>query len=303
MHKRNLRDLINTTALRLVLLSEPPDPAPAPAGDPGGGAPAGEGGAAADPPAAEAAPEPAAAAAGDGDGDDDPKPKRTPWQVKRIDTLTAEKNREREARERAEAEAADAKRQVAAYEALYGKDGKPAGDPAPAAPAAPAGDGQRTFTQEDVQKEAARIAAVTALNGKLESLFDEGDGKFPDTWKAQAQAAGTAFGEELKARMDFFEALTELPNPAEVYHALTGDLDHMAEVLAMPPLKLGIELAKLSTKAATKPRGPGVSKAADPIDPLKGGAPEPVKDMAKVPMNEYAADFEARQKRRAERYA
>jgi hypothetical protein len=217
------------------------------------------------------------------------KPARIPWQNKRIDKLTAEAKAQQERADRLEREAQEARDRVASYEALYGK-------PDGAAPA-PAG-GPRTYTELELQAEAARIANVNRLNERIEGVFDAGVKAKGTEWNARVQQAAQAFGADLQKRPDFFEALTALPNPEAIYFELAGDLDHFAEVLAMPPVKMGMELASIAHRASS-PRPPNVSRAPAPITPLDGQAPEDIA-MDKLPMDDYVR---VREKQMAERQA
>ncbi len=79
--------------------------------------------------------------------------------------------------------------------------------------------------------------------------------------------AAEIFGQEMAAKPHFLEALTDLDNSAQVYHDLTGDPDRLEALLAMSPVKMGAELARLSTKLAAKP-AVVVSRAPAPITPL-----------------------------------
>jgi hypothetical protein len=249
------------------------DPPPAPGG-------AGEGGEGGD---GGAAPPPAAGAEG-GAGDPppapEPKPARIPWQNRRIDQLTARATAAEERAAQLERDAAAARERAAAYEALYGRsDDPPAGGapppppPPPGAGAAPRTDGARVYTQAELDAEVARAANLRVLNDRCETMFQSGGTKHGKDWSNRIQAAGQAFGPELAKRADFFDALTGLPNPEDVYFALVGDLDHLADVLTMPPVKMGMELARLSVENGAAPvRQPRLSNAPPPIVPVENGA-------------------------------
>lgn len=217
------------------------------------------------------------------------RPKRQPWERKRIDKLTADAKAAQEAREAAEARAQAAEARAATYEALYGRQ-EASSAPAAGAPPPPAGD--RVYTQAEFDAETSRRANITRLNERIEGVFDAGLKAKGAEWNTRINEAARAFGSDLQQRPDIFEALTALPNAADVYFELAGDLDHMAEVLTLPPVQLGMELARLSAKAGTSPKGPSVSRAPAPIAPLDGAAPE-AEDLTKVPMEEYARTREA----------
>ena len=235
--------------------------------------------------------------AGAGDDGGDKKP-RVPWYNKRIDSLTARAGSAEQALAQAQREAAEAREKAAAYEALYGSGG----ESPTAAPAAPANG--RTYTEAELGAEAQRqaqiIASNQALNTRLDDLYETGVKAYPD-FEARVQQAGSAFGQDLAKRVDLFQALAKLPNASDVYYNLVGNLDHVAEVLAMGPVELGMELANMSAKATKK--GPAVSRVSAPINPLTGSGGDE-KDLSKVDMNEYAArrEREIAERRQARGY-
>lgn len=297
MNPRNLRNVFMAgAALRHILTASDGE-------DEGGagGAPPADPPAAADPPEGDSPPEAGAGAEGGDGGNDDPpappKPQRTPWQAKRIDALTAQARAAQEEADRLRAENQQAAQQLAAYKALYGDNAAPAAPGPAAAPPAPAG-AERTYTQTELHAEAQRIAALNTLNQKCETLFDQGAKTHSASWNDRVNQAGQAFGKDLLNRVDFFEALTKLPNAVDVYHELAGDLDHMSDVLAMGPLDLGMELSRMSATLNTKPKAPPVSRAPAPIEPIDGGGSNASDDLAKMSMNDFA---KTREKQREER--
>lgn len=296
--KRDLRSMLVAGASRLILMADDGDEPPAG----GGGAPPPVEPVAdppADPPPGDAPPAPEGAGDPPPPGDEPPaKPARIPWQQKRIDQLSATAKQEREAREAAEATARAANERVAAYEALYGKPPGADGAPPPPAPAGEPAPSGRALTEDDVQREAARLVQVQRLNDRCEAMFVAGSTAHGDEFTKRCTAAGQAFGQDLAQRVDFFEAVTALPNGADVYHQLVGDLDHFSDVLAMSPVQLGMELARLSTAAAVKP-GVVVSKVPAPITPIDGSGGGTQVDLEEAPMEDYAKDFE---RRRVERH-
>jgi hypothetical protein len=230
-----------------------------------------------------------AAAAAEGeeggeDGDPEPEgPKKVPFWKKRIDKLTAENARLREAAGSAAAEGGEA-------------------EPAASGKVAPTHEGyvnekgERLYTQAEIDSMVQSRAQLAELNKRADKLFDAGKSKFQKTWEKRINAAGEAFGQDLARRTDFFDALTDLDNGADVYHELTGDLDEMADVLALPPTKLGMRLAEIALKLKA-PKVPPVSKVPAPIEPLdehKGdGAAAPGSSMA-----DYEKDFNKRREAR-----
>lgn len=187
-----------------------------------------------------------AAAEGDPEPEPEPKPKRKDWRESRIAEL-ARKN-------------GDLQRKL---DAALVVTAKPEGD----------GEGPKTYTEEEVDRRAteraATIAEQAALTKACNDLFARGVETHADKFIAARDGLAAAFGDTLAARPDFLEALTELPNGHEVFFSLANDLDHAAEILALPSAKMGLRLAQLSTDAA-KPKVRQVSGAPDPITPIRG---------------------------------
>ncbi len=201
---------------------------------------------------------------------------RQPWQAKRIGKL-------KDRAETAEQKLADAEAKIAALEAQSSEGGK------------------KLYTEAEIrgriESEATQKANARAIDQKLDTIFEQGTKAHKD-FAQRVDGYVQAFGKEaLQQRPDFFEAVAELPNGADVIHALGGDLDHMAEILEMPGYKMGMALADLSTKLA-KPTGVQVSKVPAPIRPLEvvNKAELPLTD-PRVPMDDWV------QRRRAERQA
>lgn len=212
-----------------------------------------------------------------GEGSDElgePK-KRVPWQVKRIDKLTAEKAALAE-------EARVAKEETAALRALQAEGGA---SPTPA-------------SEDEINRRATAIAAANTLNDKVNSIYDAQLAKDPKLGDRIVQVRA-AVGDQLQARPDFFEAITSIDNGGDVFNSLTKDIDHLSEILEMPPLAMGIELAKLAAKTA--PRDATISRAGEnrPPKPIESAAAgELALDDPKLPQAEFsrrrAAEREAR---------
>ena len=114
----------------------------------------------------------------------------------------------------------------------------------------------------------------TKINQGADAMFEAGAKAFPKTWGKRVADAADVFSDEIRAKPEFLEAVTELDNAAAVYHELAGDPDKMEEVLNLPPHKMGMELARLSAKLST-PAPKAISRAPAPIRPLDRPAQEP----------------------------
>lgn len=219
--------------------------------------------------------------AGEGDGDppeggdegetppgaEDEKPKGD-WKARQIKKL----------RERAETEAKekeDLQKRLAAAEALL------------AAEPGDRDEKQMESIRENARKEAAdqvrQEEYIKRIDKGLLGMDAEGKKAFGDAWETRIKDTAEVFGEEMSKRVDFLEALTDLPNRAAVYNSLMSDPDKLEEVLEMPAHKMGMELGRLSDKlGATRPRQ--VSRAPAPITPIRNrGGERSLEDLLNDP--------------------
>lgn len=213
-----------------------------------------------------------AAAGADDLGGGEEKPKRVPWHQTRINQLTKKASEEaaektRLAEENARLRTLLGGQQTDAGGTETGAAARPAVDPAPAHPVTT--DGKRLYTEEEVAQLAGQRARVETLNRKIDEIHDAAVAADPQ-FVQNVAVVRQAFGDELAQRPNFFEALTELDNGAQVMATLWGDPDRLAEMLTFNPTKLGLEMAKLSGEVKAK-AAPKISKAPAPIVPLGGG--------------------------------
>jgi hypothetical protein len=154
--------------------------------------------------------------------------------------------------------------------------------------------------REKIRAEAAddirRENYVKKLNQSADAMFDAGMKAFPKTWEARVKDVGEVFADEIRARPEFLEAVTDLENGAAVYHELAGDPDEMERVLELPPHKMGMELAKLSAKLSAAPKPKPISRAPPPITPLAkpGVQDRSLDDLANDPSPAAQAEFNRR---------
>jgi len=197
-------------------------------------------------------PEPVTSEASDdgaGDEEEEPAPRKTDWRDKQIIKARQKAKEAEDARKAAEERAA-------ALEELLAK---PEGE-------REAGD--KPLSREEALRVVREEQRLETLNKRLDGLFDEGQKAFPKSWDSRIREAGEALRDELQQRPDFFEAVADLDNATAVYHELAGDIDRFESVLALPPAKMGMELARISAKLTAPPKPKPVSKAPAPIKPL-----------------------------------
>lgn len=200
---------------------------------------------------------------------EDPKteePKRDLWYNRRIGELTKARR--------------EAERENVALRAMLGK-------------------GQQNTTQPDnapdPYKLAQEIAKTQSLNDAANRTYSEGKKAYgADFDNAVVTLQQVA---DLSARTDFLEAVTSLPNAHDVYHHLGTNPDDAEHVLSLSPMKMAIELAKISAKVG---RPKPSSKAPAPITPVSKSA-GPSADLSDdMPTSEWIRRREEQIKKRRE---
>lgn len=196
----------------------------------GGGAGA-QGG---DPPTTNAGEGAAASPAPDTGGAPAAQPVAQPWERDRIRTLTARLH--------------EARAQLAAVAKPQAVEGT-----------------QPQLTQADVEARAAQIAAGQAFNDACNVVANRGRQDF-------GEAQFNARIRDLASLQDpgnpqqyntFLEAAIATDEGAKVLHALGGDMNEAARIMALSPMKMAAELTKIALREV-KP----ISQAPKPIQPL-----------------------------------
>ncbi|OYV49151.1 MAG: hypothetical protein B7X10_02185, partial [Burkholderiales bacterium 21-58-4] len=195
-----------------------------------------------------------------------PKEPREPWFQKRINELTAKYRDEERKRQALEA-------------ILQAPEGTKTETPPP-------------DLDQLVNARAAQIAAQQALNEAAERTYQAGKGKHADF---DAAVQGLSQVADLSQAPHFLEAITKLPNGADVYYHLGKHLDDAAHVLSLSPVNMALELARLSASVA-KPAS--VSKAPPPITPVSGSAGGGSELSDDLPIGEWIKRREAQLKSR-----
>lgn len=197
--------------------------------------------------AIETAPETDKEQAPQPDEEEAPKPKAKPWWQERIDHLTREKY--------------EARRDADSYRTL--------------AETLQAG-GQKAEPNADVDSlataKAAEMVKAQQFDAKCNAIYSSGTTEYGDF--DQTLANFTMLG---GLSPQLLEAVTQLPDAHKVLHSLGQDMDTAARILALPPMPMAIELAKLSVSPR---KAAPVSNAPKPISPIDGsprGEPDPDK--------------------------
>ena len=207
----------------------------------------------------------------------------------RLGHLTREK---KEAIERA----ADLTRQNQALQELLASQGRtPPADGSEAAPAAPVPQQQRTYTQADVEALATQKADLDAYNRQANDLYGIGKEKF-GTWDdALANLNGAGIMSEPAIQRQMVEAALATGAAPDVINHLGLNLEEAVRISALPPARMGVELATLAAKLTRK--APAISSAPAPIGngTVRGGT-EAAVDLAKLAEGPMAPYIEARRK-------
>lgn len=178
----------------------------------------------------------------------------TSWVPKRISEITA-------ARRAAEQRAADLEAEVARLRS--------------AQTSAPV-EGQQQTPQPDIEKLARSYAErmvrdqteVQSMNQRIESINAAGAKEFGDDYEKSVQNLGMAG----VGGLDFLKVLTNIDGAEKVVTWLgkNENINEAMRIASMDPIQMGIELTKLSPKAA-KALGKQISKAPPPVQPVDGG--------------------------------
>jgi hypothetical protein len=170
------------------------------------------------------------------------KVKHVPWFQKRIDELTREKWEARRS-----AEAATALAENLRSQRPEDQQNQPPAD-----------------FEAMVNRRAAELREVESFNEACNTTYRKGKDTIPDFDEA---VQGYQLLGGLDGKRDFLEAVNTLPNGSEIFYHLGKNLDEGAHVLSLPPVKMALELTKLSQKLS---KAPAISKAPSPIKPLGG---------------------------------
>lgn len=126
-----------------------------------------------------------------------------------------------------------------------------------------------------VQAEATRRDAAAKqqqANAKFDAdantAYEKGIAAYPDDFAAAVKNLQTVG----VMNKDFLDLVLETDEPHKVLYELGADPDKAAALLAMPPAKRAIEIAKLSVTAPQKATPTPLSNAPRPITPVDGSA-------------------------------
>lgn len=205
-----------------------------------------------------------------------PEKKKIPWELKRINEET---NKRREAEKRlAEMEAELSRLRGDKPADTEGADKQPDIETI------------RREERERIRREESQRLETERFNAACNQTFEKGVETIPDFVEARDTLVN-ALGDEIQRRPEFLQAITELDNGHHVFYELGKNPEEAERILGLSPIKMAMELAKMSDKVS-KPAPKPISKAPAPVMPVKGaaGAADRLDDEG-APMDQWANNY------------
>src|SRR5215475_9123560 len=112
------------------------------------------------------------------------------------------------------------------------------------------------------------------FNRDCNTLWQKGVDEYGDEM-AEAKRGLDAVG--WGNRPDALAALTSLPNGHRIYRELGADLDNAARILSLPPMRMAVELARLSGRDASNPLNASRETNRDQSEDRRSRAPQPLR--------------------------
>jgi len=196
-----------------------------------------------------------APASGEAESTQTPAAPDTSWVPKRISEITA-------ARRAAEARAAELEAELQRVRAAQAAPAD--GQPAPT----PNNQSVEQLARAYAEKMVREQTEAQTINSRIAAINEAGAKEFGDDFEKSVQNLQVAG----VGGPDFLRVITNIPK-AEAVVTWLGKPENMNEAMriaSMDPVQMGIELTKMSSKAA-KELGKQISKAPPPIEPVGGG--------------------------------
>jgi hypothetical protein len=210
--------------------------------------------------------------------EEQPKPekKKTPWELRRINEET---NKRREAEKRlAEAEA-ELKRLRAPKPVETSEE-----------PERLDVEAIRAQERDRIRLEEAGKIEAERFNAACNQTYEKGVAAFGADFDNATATLSQALGDEMQKRPEFLQAITELDNGHQVYYELSRNPEEAERLLRMPPVKMALEIAKMSANV-TKPAPKPISKAPAPVAPVGGAAKPTIRLEDDIPMDQWADKY------------
>jgi phage shock protein A len=162
-------------------------------------------------------------------------------------------------------------------------------------------DGEQTKAEIDPVKLAREIATIERVTEKANAVAKDGNKRFTDFKDALStliEEAGALFTPK-GLPTPIGEAILEADDPAALIRFLGVNDELASELEGLSPAALGRRIAKFELQMSAEPKAKPLSKASEPINPLKGTANAAVKSLEQMSQ----AEYEAYRKKQGARWA
>lgn len=148
-----------------------------------------------------------------------------------------------------------------------------------------------TEAKIDPIKLAREIATIEKVTDKANAVAKDGNKRFTNFNEALStlrEEAGDLF-DKRGLPTPVGEAILEADDPAALIQFLGANDDLAAELHSLSPTALGRRIARFEAQMNAEPKAKPLSKASEPIAPLKGTANATVKSLEQMSQAEYEA--------------
>lgn len=143
----------------------------------------------------------------------------------------------------------------------------------------------------DPYKIAEEIAEIKEVNKRANAVAKDGHARFPD-FDAAVQAVVTEGGAlfDKKGRpTPLGEAILDAEDAAGLIQYLSTNTDVLDDLEGLRPAAIGRKIARIEAQMNEAPKPKPLSKASDPINPIRGTANATVKTLENMSQAEYEA--------------
>lgn len=162
-------------------------------------------------------------------------------------------------------------------------------------------DGEQQKAEVDPVKLAREIATIERVTEKANAVAKDGNKRFPDFTEALStlrEEAGDLF-DKRGLPTAIGEAILSADDPAALIQYLGTNDELAAELEGLSPAALGRRIGRIEAQMSAEPKAKPLSKASEPINPLKGTANAAVKSLEHMSQ----AEYEAHRKKTGARWA
>jgi hypothetical protein len=158
--------------------------------------------------------------------------------------------------------------------------GQMQGQQAPQGYAAPPPD--QAFIERQIEERAAALAATQEFNRRCNETAEAGRRAFPDFDTKVQKLVGLVDGNDpasVSVYNSFLNAAMETGEASKLIYSLGGDLNEASRILSLPPVRMAVELTRMSSRpvqeisGAPRPINPAASMGVNNRTPLSADDP------------------------------